>query len=407
MQRLSIIIIGDEILIGQVTDTNSGAIARTFGPEGWSIERVTTVPDDAEAIFDAIDEAMRTSDLVIATGGLGPTKDDITKTTLLRYFGGELRHDANVAANVSNIFMRRGLKMNTLTQSQAMVPTSCRVIQNRFGTAPIMLFERDGKVLVSMPGVPFETEGSLPIVLDEVRRIFSPDSVIRHATRIVTGITESDLSEMLEEFESTLDKTMHLAYLPASPVIRLRLDGHDTPESEFNEALKRLDTRLGSLLIYKGDASVAQIALEAVRARRLTLATAESCTGGNIAHAITSIAGSSDVYVGGVVSYSNDVKSCLLNVPAEVIERHGAVSREVVELMAMGACRATGATCAVATSGIAGPGGGTPEKPVGTVWTAACIDGRIVSRLLHLPGNRQRVIARATDETLLLLIKNL
>jgi nicotinamide-nucleotide amidase len=405
MHSLSIIIIGDEILIGQVTDTNSGAIARTFGPEGWEIASVTTIADDRDAIRLAVTRALEQSDLVITTGGLGPTKDDITKHTLAEIFGGEMRRDADVLENIRQVFNRRGLKLNPLTEDQALVPTSCQVIQNRFGTAPIMLFRRGGKALISMPGVPFETEGSLPAVAAVVKSIFAPDTEILHHTLIVTGITESDLSSKLDTFEQSLAQGLHLAYLPASPIIRLRLDGHNTPQATFNAAVAQLKDELGSLLIYDGDATPAEIVVERLRQQGRTMACAESCTGGNIAHSITAIAGCSDVFMGGVVSYSNSVKINVLGVNTDDLNTNGAVSRQVVEQMAVGACRVIGTNCAVATSGIAGPGGGTPDKPVGTVWMAACVDGQVKSKIVKLPGNRARVIARATDEALLLLIQ--
>lgn len=406
---LSIIIIGDEILIGQVTDTNSGAIARALGPMGWQVRRIVTIGDDRDEIRRNVLEALADSDLVVTTGGLGPTKDDITKGVLTDIFGGELRSDPAVLDNIRRVFDLRGLTMNPLTEAQALVPTSCRVIQNMYGTAPIMWFERDGKVLVSMPGVPFETEGMLPEVAAMVREHFSPDVEILHHSLMVCGITESALAQRLDGFESTLDPDLHLAYLPVPGLIRLRLDGTgvrggDTAQ-RHHAALDRLRTLLGPLMVYDGDATAAQIVLDRLRGLGLTLATAESCTGGNIAHCITAIPGSSDVFAGSVVSYSNSVKRSLLDVSAESLERCGAVSREVVEQMAAGVCRATGADCSVATSGIAGPSGGTAEKPVGTVWVGWCVRGHVESRLLHLPGNRSRVIDRATTEALTGLLK--
>lgn len=407
--RLSIIIIGDEILIGQVTDTNSGAIARQFGPAGWEITSIATVGDDRAAITNAVNSALQQADLVITTGGLGPTKDDITKAVLMDIFGGELRHDADVAANVRAIFEKRHLSLNALTEAQAMVPTSCRVIQNRFGTAPIMWFEREGKVLVTLPGVPFETEGMLPEVFAQVMQRFAPDIRLLHSTLIVSGITESDLAERLATFESSLPAGIHLAYLPANGYIRLRLDGRGTDDIEplFQAARQQLIASLGDNLVYDGNATPAEIVLERLRQCGFTIATAESCTGGNIAHRITSIAGCSDVYLGSVVSYANEVKSGLLGVSAFDIARQGAVSRIVVEQMAAGACKKTGANCAVATSGIAGPGGGTPAKPVGTVWIGWCVNGHVESEEFHFPGNRARIIDRATDVALLGLLKRI
>lgn len=406
--RLSIIVIGDEILIGQVTDTNSGAVARMFGPMGWTVRNIYTIGDGYDEIFETVNRAMEESDLVITTGGLGPTKDDITKGVMTDIFGGELIHDPAVTENIHEVFSKRGLKMNPLTEAQAMVPSSCRVVQNRFGTAPVMWFERGGKVLVSMPGVPFETEGMLPEVARLVKERFHADETLLHHSLMVAGITESALAQHLADFEDSLGQGLHLAYLPTPGLIRLRLDGRGTDgsgiELRFDEAVNRLKSRLGDLMIYDGDATAAEILLRKLADRKLTVATAESCTGGNIAHRLTSIPGSSESFLGGVVSYANEVKSGVLGVNPADIEAHGAVSREVVEQMAVGACRATGARCSMATSGIAGPGGGSDDKPVGTVWMAWAADGHVESRVFHFPGNRLRVIDRATTEALLGLL---
>lgn len=406
--RLSIIVIGDEILIGQVTDTNSGAVARMFGPMGWTVRNIYTIGDGYDEIFETVNRAMDESDLVITTGGLGPTKDDITKGVMTDIFGGELIHDPAVTENIHEVFSKRGLKMNPLTEAQAMVPSSCRVVQNRFGTAPVMWFERGGKVLVSMPGVPFETEGMLPEVARLVKERFHADETLLHHSLMVAGITESALAQHLADFEDSLGQGLHLAYLPTPGLIRLRLDGRGTDgsgiELRFDEAVNRLKSRLGDLMIYDGDATAAEILLRKLADRKLTVATAESCTGGNIAHRLTSIPGSSESFLGGVVSYANEVKSGVLGVNPADIEAHGAVSREVVEQMAVGACRATGARCSMATSGIAGPGGGSDDKPVGTVWMAWAADGHVESRVFHFPGNRLRVIDRATTEALLGLL---
>lgn len=410
--KLSIIVIGDEILIGQVTDTNSGFISRRLGPMGWETRRVLTVGDDADEICAAIRQSMADSDLVITTGGLGPTKDDITKSVMLGIFGGEMRRDEDVVANIRHVFAIRGLKMNPLTEGQAMVPSSCRVIQNRLGTAPIMWFERDGKVLIAMPGVPFETEGMMTRAVEsEISRHFTPDVKVAHRVLMVAGVTESALAQRLEGFENSLPAGLHLAYLPTPGLIRLRLDGISAGNCDIDEVLDRYYSRLcrevGDNVMFEGDATPAEMALHYARRRGLKIATAESCTGGNIAHRITEIAGCSDVYVGGVVSYANDVKVNLLGVNPADIENHGAVSREVVLAMAEGVARISGADCSVATSGVAGPGGGSDEKPVGTVWTAVHTPAGPEAFLRHYPGNRQRVIDRASTDALLELAKAL
>lgn len=398
--KTSLVIIGDEILIGQVTDTNSGEIARALGPMGWEIVSVRVVGDSADAIKSAIASAMAEADLVITTGGLGPTKDDITKHVLLEIFGGELREDQEVLANVERVFARRGLVLNDLTRSQAMVPTSCRVVQNEFGTAPIMWFEADGKVLISMPGVPFETVGMLhKAILGLIAERFSPGEQFLHIVFIVRGITESDLAERLAQYEASLPDGMHLAYLPNAGYIRLRLDSV-VPFDGKDDELRQV---IADVLVHEGDATPAEILLEKVRAKGFKLCTAESCTGGNIAHSITSLAGCSDCYVGSVVSYANEVKADVLGVDMTDIEVHGAVSEEVALQMAEGACHALGADCSVATTGIAGPGGAVPGKPVGTVWIAAHTPSASVARLCHFPGDRKRVISRATSEALFLL----
>lgn len=403
--NLSIIVIGDEILLGQVTDTNSGAIARAFGPMGWQVRRVVTVPDDSDAISAAVNAALNESQLVITTGGLGPTKDDITKHTLMEIFGGTLRRDPDVTANIRRVFDLRGLEMNPLTADQALVPDSCQVIQNLYGTAPVMWFERDGRVLVSMPGVPFETEGMLPEVARLVRDRFAPDVELHHRVAMASGITESALAAHLAQYEDALAPGIHLAYLPQPGLIRLRLDGIGCSAECFDRAWQTLLDTAKPYIIHIGDATPAAMLIEALRTRGLTMATAESCTGGNIAHAVTSVAGASDVFLGGIVSYANSVKSGLLGVSADDLAQYGAVSEPVVRQMAVGACNATGADCAVATSGIAGPGGGTSDKPVGTVWMAWCVRGRVETRCFRFPGDRARVINRATSEGLLALFR--
>lgn len=415
--KLSIIIIGDEILLGQVADTNSRTISRIFGARGWETKSIRTVADEPEAIREAVETSLAESDLVISTGGLGPTKDDITKQVLMSIFGGELHENPEVMENIRRVFSLRGLRLNGLTLAQALVPTSCRVIQNRYGTAPCMWFEHGSKAFAAMPGVPFETEGILAdgALLDAVHGKFTPDIHFCHASVMVSGISESALAIRLEDYEKSLPATIHLAYLPSQGLIRLRLDGRgrnkDSLSTLFSNKLADLKAQLGEYMVYDGDATAAEILLDALRKRRLTVASAESCTGGNIAHAITTIAGCSDVYVGSVVSYANEVKEGMLGVSAESIRNNGAVSETVVRQMVEGVMKTTGATAAIATSGIAGPSGGSPEKPVGTVWIATgyipsdCAVPIVQTKCFHLPGKRERVIDRATTEALLMLAR--
>lgn len=411
--KTTIIVIGDELLIGQVTDTNSGMIARLMAPHGWEVEQVMTVADDREAIREAVGRALDSTPVVLTTGGLGPTKDDITKAVLTDIFGGELREDPDVLANVREVVERRGLKLNDLTAAQAIVPTSCRVIQNRVGTAPLMWFERaDGHILVAMPGVPFETRemfssAVMPMLL---QRFPSPDH-IEHRTLVVADISESALATRLAPWESALPPYAHLAYLPKPGVVRLRIDGRHTDAGFLKKEIDRLADELALLaagnLMCRGDITPARCLLDILVERHLTVGTAESCTGGNIAHTITAEPGSSAAMLGGVVSYSNDVKRRLLGVSEASLEAHGAVSIPVVKEMASGARKALGCDIALATSGIAGPGGAVPGKPVGTVCIAIATPWGLWADTFHFPGNRERVIDRATTTAIIRAIREL
>lgn len=408
----STIVIGDELLIGQVTDTNSGWIARHLAPYGWEVKNVKVIADDADEIFHAIDQAFAVTDVVLMTGGLGPTKDDITKATLCQYFGGEMVLNEDVKRNVDTMFERRGLPMNQLTAAQAMVPSSCLVIQNEVGTAPIMWFERDGKVLVAMPGVPFETQAMMErAVIPQLIKHFHSDVDIEYRTFVVIDYAESALAEKLADFEQQLPSYIHLAYLPKQGIIRLRLTGEHNDAKVINDDMERLTEQLhkilGHSIIADADKPLAQIVGERLRELGLTLSTAESCTGGNVAHVITEIAGSSDYFMGSVVSYSNDVKQHVLGVDQATLYSLGAVSQPVVEQMVDGVSRVCRTHCAVATSGVAGPGGGTPDKPVGTVWMAAKVGDTVISQCHHFPGDRARIIDRATTQVLIMLLKML
>lgn len=411
--KTTIIVIGDELLIGQVTDTNSGMIARLMAPHGWEVEQVMTVADDREAIREAVGRALDSTPVVLTTGGLGPTKDDITKAVLTDIFGGELREDPDVLANVREVVERRGLKLNDLTAAQAIVPTSCRVIQNRVGTAPLMWFERtDGHILVAMPGVPFETREmfSTEVMPMLLKRFPSPDH-IEHRTLVVADISESALATRLAPWESALPPYAHLAYLPKPGVVRLRIDGRHTDAGFLKKEIDRLADELALLaagnLMCRGDITPARCLLDMLVERHLTVGTAESCTGGNIAHTITAEPGSSAAMLGGVVSYSNDVKRRLLEVSEASLEAHGAVSIPVVKEMASGARKALGCDIALATSGIAGPGGAVPGKPVGTVCIAVATPWGLWADTFHFPGNRERVIDRATTTAIIRAIREL
>ena len=408
--NVEIIVIGDELLIGQVTDTNSGWIARELNHIGWEVTEITTVRDRSREITDALNSSFGRVDVVLMTGGLGPTKDDITKQTLCDYFGGKLVFDESVFANVEAIFRRRKLTMNDSTRNQAYVPNMCTVIQNPVGTAPVMWFERNGKVLVSMPGVPTEMKTVMKeAVISRLREYFQDHSSILHRTCLVKDFTESRLSETLSDFEAQLPACIKLAYLPTPGVIRLRLTARGDEESYLQKIIDdeffKLRTILGSHLFCGSDTTLAGALGSILTERGETLATAESCTGGNIAHEITRVAGSSVYFKGSVVAYSNEVKTRVLNVSSETLSGFGAVSRETVLQMVSGVQRLLSSDCAIATSGIAGPGGGSVEKPVGTVWIAVRYGERSEVECFCFEGDREQVIARATQSALLMLIQ--
>lgn len=408
--NVEIIVIGDELLIGQVTDTNSGWIARELNHIGWEVTEITTVRDRSREITDALNSSFGRVDVVLMTGGLGPTKDDITKQTLCDYFGGKLVFDESVFANVEAIFRRRKLTMNDSTRNQAYVPNVCTVIQNSVGTAPVMWFERNGKVLVSMPGVPTEMKTVMKeAVISRLREYFQDHSSILHRTCLVKDFTESRLSETLSDFEAQLPACIKLAYLPTPGVIRLRLTARGDEESYLQKIIDdeffKLRTILGSHLFCGSDTTLAGALGSILTERGETLATAESCTGGNIAHEITRIVGSSVYFKGSVVAYSNEVKIRVLNVSSETLSGFGAVSRETVLQMVSGVQRLLSSDCAIATSGIAGPGGGSVEKPVGTVWIAVRYGERSEAECFCFEGDREQVIARATQSALLMLIQ--
>ncbi len=406
--KYSIVAIGDELLAGQVVDTNSGSLARMLEPYGWQLSSVRVVADDASQMRRAMEDALAESRVVVTTGGLGPTKDDRTKQVLLEMFGGTLVEDPSVLENVRRVVAARTLKLNALTAAQAMVPTSCRVIQNLVGTAPIMWFEREGRVLVAMPGVPFETLQMMQReVLPRLMERFPEATPLERRTVVVIGVTESAVAQHLDAWEKRLPQQAHLAYLPKPGVVRLRIDvaGAAALADELKASL--LKELPSEWVMATDDLTPEQELLRHLTAAHLKIATAESCTGGTIAQRITAIAGASAAMVGGVVAYANEVKVAALGVNAADIEAHGAVSQQVVEQMALGAMSRLGADIAVATSGIAGPGGGTPEKPVGTVWMAVATAAGVKSQCCHLPGTRDRVIDRAATNALLLALRAL
>lgn len=407
--NVEIITIGDELLIGQVVDTNSAWMGQQLGDEGFRVVWRTSVGDEEQDMLDAFDAALKRAQIVLVTGGIGPTKDDITKNTLCKYFGCGMHFSDEVFATIQQIYCRSGRQMNELTRNQALVPDACTVIQNQSGTAPCTWFERDGKVLVSMPGVPSEMKWLMANeVLPRLKAHFRQDMFIRHRTCWVSGYPESVLAIKLAPFEEQLPTFVKLAYLPQPGLIRLRLSAYAESSGQAERAIAEQTDKLhailaGNILADEDKAIEIQIG-ELLRTEQLTMGTAESCTGGRIANMITLVPGSSDYFAGGVVSYSNEVKQHVLGVSEESLRQHGAVSREVVEQMALGAVRVLGCDCAVATSGIAGPGGGTPDKPVGTVWIAAALGERVISEYYRFGTVRDQNIQRSANMALLMLL---
>ena len=401
-----LITIGDELLIGQVVDTNSAWMGRELNNIGIEVLRIVSVRDREEEILEAIDNAMKRVNIVLVTGGLGPTKDDITKQTLCKYFNTELIFSEEVFENVKRVLAGK-IPMNKLNKGQAMVPKNCTVINNPVGSASVSWFERDGKVLVSMPGVPQEmTTVMAESVLPKLHERFQTD-VIMHQTFLVQHYPESVLAEKLEAWEVALPDCIKLAYLPKLGIIRMRLTGrgHDRKEVEtlLNREKAKLETILGEDIFSEEDTPLEVIIGELLKKRKLTVSTAESCTGGRMAERLTSIAGSSEYFKGSIVAYSNEVKKDLLYVSSETLEKYGAVSEETVIEMVKGAMKALKTDCAVATSGIAGPGGGTPEKPVGTVWIAAGYKNEIRTYKQETNRGRAMNIERAGNNALLML----
>ncbi|MDR2824178.1 MAG: competence/damage-inducible protein A [Prevotellaceae bacterium] len=408
--KAEIITIGDEILIGQIVDTNSAWIVAELNKNGFEVAQITSIHDDKRQIISVLDAAFSRSEIVLLTGGIGPTKDDITKQTLAEYFGMRLVFSDLVYQNILELYKTRPFVMNELTKNQAFIPENAVILQNRMGTAPIMWFEHEGKVAVSMPGVPYEMKNAMAVdVLPRLRQRFKNQAIV-HKNILVAGIPESQLALRIADWENALPPNVHLAYLPQYGMVKLRLSGisDDVLSLEFaiNQQIAALNEILGKSIVAFEDASIEQIVSQNLRAAGKTLAVAESCTGGNIAHRVTLLAGSSDIFNGGVVAYSNKLKINFLGVNFTDIENFGAVSQEVVEQMAQGIRQRTNSDYGVATSGIAGPSGGTVEKPVGTVWIAVCNKNKTVSNVFQFGNTREQNIERATQMAFLML-KNL
>lgn len=405
MTRASICTIGDEILIGQIVDTNSSHISKALNEIGVKVTRMLSIGDDHDAILESLSAELYENEIVIVTGGLGPTKDDITKTALARLSGSEAyKTDERQLRIVHDILSARGLDILEINLAQASVPDTCEVIPNRLGTAPIMIFRFDETrfghkaTLYSLPGVPFEAIGALPEVMADIKEHNSL-SDIYHKTIMTYGIAESALSEMIGEWEDNLPSDMRLAYLPnALTGVRLRLSiyGGDKEDEEarIEAEFRKLRPVLGNHIYSEHEDTLEGCVSRILRESGKTLSVAESCTGGMISSLFTSMPGSSEFYLGSVTSYANSVKENTLGVAAQIIKNHGAVSSECVAAMAEGIRKLTGSDYSVATSGIAGPGGGTPDKPVGLVWIGVSSEKSTETYCLRFRHDRKRNIER-------------
>ncbi|MBQ7342371.1 MAG: competence/damage-inducible protein A [Alistipes sp.] len=405
--KAEIITIGDEILIGQIVDTNAAYIAQRLNSAGFVVSERSSVGDRAEQIVRAIEQSMQRSDVVITTGGLGPTKDDITKTTLATLFGGGMHVDRRVEEHVRTMLAARNIEFNELNRSQAMVPDSCEVLFNAHGTAPGMWFERDGKVVISLPGVPFEMRHLMEDeVLPRLKSRFALRQIV-HRTMITSGIAESMLAARIAEWEDALPEHLHLAYLPSPNIVRLRLSAYEVDgeavAQEIEERFRILEELIADHVVgYEGATVQEQVHRLLVESGK-TLAVAESCTGGSIAAKFTAMAGASAYFLCGVTAYANEAKRDILGVDASLIEQYGAVSEQVARAMAEGVRHISGADYAVATTGIAGPAGGTAEKPVGTVWFAVSSERGTVAMMRNSGTDRGQIIDRATAYAIELL----
>ena len=411
MNSIEIITIGDEILIGQTVDTNSAWMGNELNLMGIRINRITSVSDNKGEIISSLDEALSRTEVVLMTGGLGPTSDDITKETLAGYFGGKLVMDNEVLENVTDRLRRRNLQMNENNRRQAMVPDNCKVLRNLTGTAPGMLFEKNGKIVVSMPGVPHEMKHIMKEHVLPLLAVRLPGGVIVHKNIMTYGVAEAILAERLETFENELPGEIRLAYLPAYGVIKLRLTAAGSDEKKIRESIKEQVAKLYEIIpdvIYGEDEVMLEEAVgKLLNDNNLTVATAESCTGGKIASLITSVPGSSGWFRGAVVAYDNSIKTGVLGVSKETLRLYGAVSAETAGEMARGARRLMGTDYAVAVTGIAGPTGGTADKPVGTVWIAIDSERGLLTEKQIFADNRQINISRSSYGALNLLRKQI
>ena len=425
--RAEIITIGDELLIGQVVDTNSAWMAERLNEIGIELHQVTSVHDNREHILKALDEAFSRADIVLTTGGLGPTKDDITKHVLCEYFRTNLVKDLRVREHIHELYKERPDVLNRLTATQWLVPESATILPNRVGSAPIMVFEHPSRsphrpiassphrpILISLPGVPHEmkiamTEQVMPYLQLKTEKGKRKGDII-HRTMMLYGIAESTLALQIEDWENALPPTLHLAYLPKDGVIRLRLSSYgEATKEEIEQQLAHLKPLIADYLIATEDLPLETILGNLLKERQQTIATAESCTGGRLAAALNAQSGSSAYYMGSVIAYDNSVKTNLLGVSPAILQTHGAVSEATVLQMANGVRQLLHTDYAIATSGIAGPTGSTPDKPIGTVWIAWATPWGTTATCYHfgIAREREQITQRAVTAAIVELIKSL
>ncbi len=409
--NIEIINIGDELLIGQVINTNAAWMAQELNMAGFFVQQFTVIRDDRQHILQALQEAGTKASVVLISGGIGPTKDDITKTTLCEFFGTGLHVSTAALNDIEALFRRRGwgFPLSELNRKQAELPENCTELPNKLGTARGMWFEKEfapgrNVIFVSMPGVPFEMQAMMTgEIIPRLRKIFDTPS-IAHKTILTQGIGESLLAEIISSWENALPPDLKLAYLPQPGIVRLRLTGSGRDEKNLRKMIETEVEKLNGLIpeyIYGYDEDkLEEIVGRILKEKNQSLGTAESCTGGYIAHLLTSIPGSSEYYKGSVVAYANEVKESVLGVSGDSLKLHGAVSEAVASEMALGLRKKLGVDWAVAVTGIAGPDGGTSEKPVGTTWIAVAGPGGIVAKHYLFGDNRERNIRRTALQAL-------
>lgn len=402
-----IITIGDEILMGQILDTNAQYIARKLTAVGVEVTEVLSIPDKREEIYEKVDYAMQEADLVLVTGGLGPTKDDVTKKVLAEYFGANLVLHPQVMEWLEELLRNRHLPLNESNKSQAYLPENCRILRNFKGTASGMWFEKGWKSLIAMPGVPFEMEHLVDTYVIPALEAKYPHLQLKYRMLKVYDVPESQLAEHLENWENALGEGMKLAYLPSPGWVQLRLTAKGEAVKFLDGCYESLKKTLDGMRLAEGDDTLEKQLGRLLRKRGMTIAAAESCTGGEIARLITSAAGSSGYFKGAVVAYATEIKTKVLGVSPEDIERAGVVSETVVCQMAEGVKRLMGTDFAVSTSGIAGPDGGTPETPVGTVWIGVASPKRTFARKFVFSFVRERNMAKAAAKALELVMEEM